>query len=244
MSSLILAALHDEIREFKNKMAVDCTVHFQPGVFYRGKVFEKEASLLVTGIGAKHVERGLASVLRLERPDVLLLAGCCGGASPVAGNGKLVLVDRVADAQSEKEWRADKNLLEAAKKISEVQKISYQIGGMAAVDRVIIHPHEKADLGATHSVIALDMESAAVARFAVEHKIPWLAAKAVLDPVEERLPPLEGCYDAMGEARWGNLAEHFLKDPKAMMQLPKMIYWASQARHTITKFLEGWVMAL
>ncbi|MBI4124402.1 MAG: hypothetical protein HY466_00530 [Deltaproteobacteria bacterium] len=227
---MIVAALKDEIREFQEKMGVDATIHFQPALFWRGKFFNREAALLTAGIGAEKVQKSLNRVLSFYRPSFLLLVGYCGGASPVAGNGTLVLAERVVEAATENRWLTDKKMLASAEKICEAGKISHQTGGLAAVNRVICHPHEKADIGATHCAIALDMESAAVARFAGEHEIPFLAVKAVLDPVEERLPPVSE-----------NFVEDFLKNPKAMLKLPKMIYWASQARGAITKFLEGWV---
>lgn len=219
---MIVAALKDEIREFQAKMDVDEVIHLQPAVFWRGKFLNKAMALLVAGVGAKKIEKSLKQVLNFYRPAFLLLVGYCGGASPVAGTGTLVLADR-----------SDKKLLAKAKQVCEARKISHQVGGLFSVDRVISHPHEKADLGVIHSAIALDMETDAVAWFAGEHKIPFLAAKAVLDPVEERLPAIDEEH----------LMKSFLKNPKAMMQLPKMVYWASQARGTIKGFLEGWVTA-
>lgn len=227
---MLLAALKDEIRTVQSKMDVDTAIHFRPAVFWRGKLLGRETALLVAGVGAERVQQGLKQVWQFYQPSFLLLVGYCGGASPVAGNGTLVLAERVVESSGEKEWLTDKEMLDQAKKTCEAKKMSFQIGTMAAVDRVIFHPHEKADLGATHRAIALDMESAAAARFAVENKIPFLAVKAVLDPVEERLPPISE-----------NWVESFLKNPKAMMRLPKMIYWAAQARTAVTKFLEGWV---
>lgn len=238
---LLLAALKEEVQPLKSKLALDWTVHWKPALFYRGQFLNREVSLLVSGIGEKRVQRGLEQILSLARPDGILLVGYAGGASPVAGAATLVVADKVVQAKTGEGFPTSEKFFHRACQICEEKKLSYQTGGMVTVDRVIRHPHEKADLGATHSAIALDMEAAAVGRFALAHQIPFLAAKAVLDPVEERVPPLEGCYDAMGDPQWKNLADQFLKNPKAMLRLFNLYYWASQARRTIAKFVEGWV---
>lgn len=229
---LIAAALQDEIRGFKSKMEIDCTIHWKKTVLYRGKVFNKDVDLLVTGIGKEKMEKGLVQALEFCSPDTVLLTGCAGGTTPVVSTGSLVLADVVVDAKSEKQFAPDTTLLEEAKKLCEEEKWNYQVGGMVTVDRIVSFPHEKADLGVTYRAMALEMESAAFAKIASDRKIPFLVVKAILDPVEEWLPPLEGWCEG-----------HFLKSPKEMMKLPKIIYWASQARSAITKFLEGWIQS-
>lgn len=238
---LLVAALKDEVRPLQSKMVIDATIHFKPATLYRGQFQNKEVDLLVTGIGRARVEKGLEQALSLATPSLILCVGYAGGASPVAGTGTLVLAERVVEEKSGTILPAEEGLLKRAKELCEKGSISYQIGGVVTVEKVIHLPHEKADMGVTNRSIAIDMEGAVVARVASERKIPWLVVKAVLDPMEMVVPSLEDCVEETGEANPMKLMEHVLRTPKDLMQLPALQYQASQARGAIHQFLEKWI---
>lgn len=240
---LIVAALKDEVRDFRAKLAIDCTIHFKPSILYQGKLANKGVALLVTGIGGERMQKGLEQALGVVEPEAILLVGYAGGASPLAAQGALILGEEVIDGKSGKRFQCDGILLEKAKRLSEEKELRYKVGNIVTVDRVISNPHEKADLGATYSALALEMEAVAVAREASRRGIPFLVAKAILDPVEMILPDLQDCIESTGEVRPTKLMEQLFKNPKEMMQLPKMQYLAAQAREVITNFLAGWVCA-
>lgn len=233
--------MKDEIRDLKAKMAIDCTIHLKPAILYRGKVFNREIDLLVTGIGSDRMEKGLVEALQLCHPKSILLTGYAGGTTPVVSVGSLVVARDVIDEKRERRFSCDKKLFEKAKKICEGEKWHYQEGDLLTVDRIVNSPYEKADLGATYSVLALEMEASALAKVASKRNIPFLVVRAILDPVEEWIPSLEGCCEETGEPKLMKLTKQILKNPKEMMKLPKLYYWATQARGAVTRFLEGWI---
>ncbi len=238
---LIVAALKDEIRDFKAKMTVDSTIHFKPAVLHQGMVANKEMALLITGIGGRRMKKGLEQALAVMDPKVMLLVGYAGGASPVVSSGSLILVAEIIKERDDRHFKCDRGWLEAAEKICKEQGLSHHVGNCVTVEKVINAPHDKADLGATYGSLALEMEGAAFAAIAEEKKIPWLMVKAILDPVEMAIPAVVDCCEPTGEPKIMEAAGHLIKNPKEMMQLPKLYYLASQARQAITKFLEGWI---
>ena len=241
---LIVAALQDEIRELKNRSAIDCTIHFKPATFYNARYFDKDFNLLVTGIGSARAKKGLKEAIGHQRPSSILFVGYAGGASPLAGLGCLVLAERVVDGFGEKEFASDKELLKIAKKLLEEKKIAHQVGGLVTVDRIVSDPHAKADLGAVHGALALDMEAAAIAEIASENKIPFLMVKSILDSVEITLPNLEDCIEPEGGTRPLMVMEHLIKSPGDVMKLPQLHYCATQARLSLAQFLEGWIQSV
>lgn len=241
---LIIAALKDEIRGLKSKSAIECTIHFKPATFYSARCFDKDFDLLLTGIGAERTKKALDQALADRTPSAILCVGFVGGASPVAGLGTLVLGDKIVDEQSEKVFSGDKELLEKAKHLCEGKKWSCKVGGIVTVDRIVSNPHDKADLGAVHGVIAIDMEAAAVAEAATERQIPFLAVKAILDPVEMTLPNLQNCIESTGETSPFLVMEHLMHQPGDVMKLPQIQYCATQAREALAQFLEGWLRQL
>lgn len=241
---LIVAALQDEVRELKEKLAVDCTIHFKPAVFRRGLLFGKEVGLLTTGVGAEKSQKSLHQVLNDCKPEALLFLGYAGGCSPLAPVGSLILGEKILDAESGETFLADPELLKTAREACKKGGVEHRVGNLVTVNRVISGAHAKADLGAVHGCVALDMEGAAVARVACQRLIPFLVAKAILDPVEMELPDLQKCVDSEGHARPMMLMEHFAKKPADAMKLPQLQFCASQARESISRFVESYLKSL
>jgi len=241
---LIVAALKDEVRELKSKMSIDCTIHFKPATLYRGIFFNKETALLVTGIGSERAKKGLEQALDQLIPGSILNIGYAGGCSPIAGLGSLTLGQKIIDEKTKKSFKSDDSLLGQAKKLCDGKKWAYRMGGIVTVDRVISSPHEKADIGAVHEAIALDMEAATVSEIATAKGIPWLVVKSILDPVEMELPSLQDCVEPTGEAKPVLLVEHLVKQPKDLMKITNIQYCASQARSSLTEFVESWVQLI
>lgn len=240
---LIAAALQEEVRELKDKLAADCTIHFKPAVLRRGLLFGREVGLLATGIGVKNTEKALGQVLMEFKPGAILFVGFAGGASPLAGVGTLVLAKKIIDAETGETFAGDLSLLDTAERVCKSAGIAHRVGGLATVKDLVGDPHEKANLGVLHESLALDMESAMVARIAQKNGIPLLVAKSIFDPLEMQLPNLQNCINAEGGAMPMMLMEHFVKQPSDMMKLPQLQYCVSQARTAITRFVEAWIKA-
>ncbi|MDO8528137.1 MAG: hypothetical protein Q7T03_10700 [Deltaproteobacteria bacterium] len=241
---LIVAALKDEIRHLKDKMAIDCTIHFKPAVLYRGQLFNKKIDLLTTGIGTLRMRQGLEQALTQTTPSHILYVGYAGSATPLAGQASLILASILLEEKSDKKFTSTKDLLDQAKKICAAKKFSSQVGGMITVKDVVSSAHAKAALGAGHRVLAIDMEASALAEVATQKKIPFMVVKSILDSVEMELPNLAACIDGAGDVKPGALVEHIFKTPGDIARLPEIQYCAQQARQSLTQFVEAWVQLL
>lgn len=237
---LIVAALKDEIRIFLSKMSLDSSLHLRPALLRRGKFETTEVDCLMTGMGEKKMGVGLEKALSHLNPSYLLLVGYCGGTSPVSGLGSLILAREVLHQKSNQLFLGQEELLKKAKKICEEDRLSFQEGRLTTVDHVVGSPHEKADIGAMTSSLALDMEASALTAIAQKREIPFLVVKAVLDPMEMALPDLQDCISESGESEPMKVMEHLMQQPSDCLKLPQLQYAAFQARHAVTKFLEGW----
>ncbi len=127
----------------------------------------------------------------------LISWGCAAALAPGIHPGDLILPDRIACKngqliETDESWR---------KRLT--SKLEGQIhlysGLLAESDRIVARADEKQAIHATKGAIALDMESAAVARAAERHRMPFLAIRSVVDPVDVTLPPsIEGAFDDKG----------------------------------------------
>jgi adenosylhomocysteine nucleosidase len=72
-------------------------------------------------------------------------------------------------------------------------------GAILESRRIVGQAEEKRELFARTRAIALDMESAAAARAALAHNLPFLAIRSIVDPADINIPPsIEAAFDEKG----------------------------------------------
>lgn len=240
-SLLIVAALKDEVRTVLERMAVDARLHLKPATAIRGKLWEREVSVLLTGMGRARTTAALQAFMALERPDFILQVGYAGGATPVVGVGELVLAEKLIESGGGRNIAATTEWILRSQEKCKQAGMKATRGAMLTVDRAILSPHEKAYLGALHGALALDMESFWTAEFAEEHNIPWLVVKAILDPVEMELPNFSDAVDTAGDIPPGKALQHFARQPKDFLAVPKLQTHAHQAREAVFRFVQNWL---
>jgi hypothetical protein len=116
-------------------------------------------------------------------PAVIISAGFAGALQEGLTPGDLVWGTEIADAAGQP-WKTSWHDQEFIN-----DSIAHRSGRLLAMTRLVGRPEEKRFLGARYGALAVDMESAAVARFCTEHSIPFACLRAISDDVESRLSP-------------------------------------------------------
>ncbi len=151
---------------------------------------QREAGALgarAVGAGARCVE-GLARLLDEQRPEVLLIAGVCGGLDPSLSPGGLILASRVITAERD-DFAPDPSLLEAARKALRVGGHTFISSTLLTVDQPVGTKKEKTDVWNQYGAAGVDMETYRLAEVASARGVRWLALRAVIDPAAASLPP-------------------------------------------------------
>ena len=79
-------------------------------------------------------------------------------------------------------------------------------GALITVRTALRTPESKRAVARRRGAVAVEMEAAGVASAARDLGIPWAALKAIVDAVDEPLPPfLAGCTSPQGDLRWRGL---------------------------------------
>ncbi len=139
--------------------------HFRP---------QEGVECLVTGMGG----RAAGSVrrrLRKGRVGIVVSAGFSGAIRPGFEVGDLVAASEVIEAGSGRRWRPES--------LMGVNGLA-SVGPFLTVVGVLSDPESKEAAGAKFSAIAADLESAEVAQVAEQQGVPWVALRAILDPME------------------------------------------------------------
>lgn len=150
--------------------------------------FEKGTTLLLeTGAGSAHVEQALAWLLdeaMLDgspyRPQAIISAGYSGALQEDLAVGDVVLATEVLDENGNR-WPGEAVFRE--------RPISLHRGRLLCASRLIGDPAEKQRLGQQHAALAVDMESAFIARQCQERGIPFGVVRVISDTLHTPLSP-------------------------------------------------------
>jgi adenosylhomocysteine nucleosidase len=164
------------------------------GPLFLGRIGSTEAVAIAAGMGAAAATRACAAVLaagQSQTPvDTFVSLGYAGSASCGLTPPQACLVREVIDAATGERFATDL----PADSISGQPRPQRLI----TLDRVA-DPAEKRRLAAQYQAVLVDMEAAAVARFAREHNLGFLCFKAVTDGANDKLPDFNRFTTAEGE---------------------------------------------
>lgn len=175
----------------------------------------------LTGMGAAAAERGAARLLALGAPEALLSVGFCGALAGDLRAGDLVAADEVREEATGDRFPADPALLATA---------PGRRGALVSSVRLARTPADRAALDG----LAVDLESAALARAAAAASVPFLALRAVTDEARHRMPDFERLMDAAGRLNPLSGLVYFFIHPgelRAMMRLAPAARAASRSLH-------------
>lgn len=174
----------------------------------------------VAGTGPRNAERA-AQQLLAQGANQLISWGCAAALSPALKPGDLTLAAEFLAANGEnvviaKHWQtATKQLL--------ARQLNVHSGSLLESEQIVATAQEKAALHQRTQAIALDMESIAVARVAAQQQLPFLAVRAIADPVSMTLPgAISYAMNAEGEVQISKLLRYLMLHPFEISQLLKL----------------------
>jgi adenosylhomocysteine nucleosidase len=195
--------------------------------------------VLETGVGAARNERALrwlAETPKLGvvpyRPKLVIAAGFAGALHPEYHVGTIVLANEVVDAEGcvyattwperlpEGEWRPP-----------------LHHGRLLTAGRIVATPEEKRALADKHAAIAVDMESATVARWCAERGLPFACVRAISDDLDTPLSPHLASLLRDGRVDAVRLLGSLLIRPRMIGELWRLARQTTYAAEQLSKAL-------
>ena len=148
----------------------------------------------VGGLGRGGAREGALAAASRFGAEMIVSAGFAAGAKPGLRSGKALICDRLVSvdgpafawrAEPRAEIRPSAETLDWAIERTGAAERGYAFGGCATVPQFVFNSSMKAWLGGVFDVAALDMESYWVAEAASAARLPWLAVRVALDPMEQ-----------------------------------------------------------
>ena len=204
---LVLVALEQELRSARRGL----------GAARRGGSRSGGAVALAIGMGGD-ARRALAE----HRPSVVVSCGFAGGLDSALAPGDLVLATGVRNASGDARAAPDSPRKVAA---AALQGSRFVLGELICPTNVAATALEKRELRAS-GALAVDLETYGVAQAASEAGVPWVALRAILDPLDAALPPF--AREARRSHLWPAL-KYGLSSPRAAAHLFRLARQASRA---------------
>jgi nucleoside phosphorylase len=206
----VLAAMRSELNPFARSLSLrgdrigDLDVK-------RGTRGDVEIVATLMGMGPTNATRAATRLLDAVTVDRVIVIGVAGGLGPSVRVRELVVPEVVVDARTGAEYRPDP--------VSELPAR----GKMWTADELIVDPVAFDRLEAD-GVVALDMETAAVAAVCETRAIPWVVVRGLSDHVSDSPVDHEifGLAKMDGSPDLGAVVRYVLTKPWKMPKLARM----------------------
>jgi adenosylhomocysteine nucleosidase len=186
-----------------------------------------------TGIGTQAGRRAAERVLDASAVDHLVVVGVAGGIGPSVDIGDLVVPEFVLDLATGAAYRP------------------HAIGGtasrgtLATSDELIVDPEKAARLE-RQGVIAIDMETAAIAAVCERRGCPWSVFRAISDRADDAStdPAIFGLAGPDGRPNLMAVARFVLTTPGRIPQLVRLARGLNLATHAAAEAAVGALEAM
>ncbi|MCZ7647203.1 MAG: hypothetical protein M5U26_18430 [Planctomycetota bacterium] len=181
------------------------------------------------GVGGAAAAKAARQLFIEAKPALLASSGFSGGLVEDLPRGAVVLGAEIracrdaASASDAAGVACDPAALARAQDALTKAGLSFRAGILVTVAEPVFKAAEKRALGQAAAALAVDMEAAAVARFASEVQLPFLALRAISDTAQEDLPEeVGGFLSESGDVKVGNVAKFVLRDPRRLGALMRL----------------------
>ncbi|QIA64116.1 5'-methylthioadenosine/S-adenosylhomocysteine nucleosidase [Vibrio astriarenae] len=201
----IIGAMEQEVSILKN--AIVNLEHVEKGgcSFFSGQLNGVDVVLLQSGIGKVAAAVGTAILLDEYQPDVVINTGSAGGFDSTLNLGDVVISTEVrhhdADvtafgyeigqmAGQPAAFKSDEKLMTIAEQALEQMEDKHAVRGLICTGDAFVCTPERQAFIRTHfpSVIAVEMEAAAIAQACHQFNTPFVVVRAISDVADKESP--------------------------------------------------------
>ena len=247
----ILAARKEELAGVLTGVSV--TPIEAPGeiVAFRGTIPEsggRETVFVLSGSGESRAQTASTWLIRELNISALVITGFAGAADPTLTTGNLVIASDIYRLNGTAlDWsigglgsglKPDQELLTLSRSAVEVAGIVFLQGPIVSLEMVAKTPGIKHWIGKTYGATATDLDSFNIAEVASQADVPFVCARAILDPTDVELLDLVSDVDgAPGSGRMLTSARYTLLRPLDIPGLARLRKSAKIASESLTRFI-------
>jgi adenosylhomocysteine nucleosidase len=233
----LLGAFGQEIADLRRRMAIEEVVAERHCKLYRGKLGNKDALLVKTGMGKKRAESATTLILERYPVTAIISLGFAGGLAPELGIGDVVVCSTLYCDSAAEIYASDARLLALAAQVLEDIAGRVRFGSGVTALYVEASPQKMRELRETFSVDIVDNESYWIARIASASKIPFIAIRSISDDMQHSVQPFDRILSADGELLWKKAVLSFLSHPWYLMNVYNLFRNTRAAKRNMAAFI-------
>jgi adenosylhomocysteine nucleosidase len=194
--------------------------------------------LFQSGVGSKAASRLGQTLAANSKPTLVISTGFCGALRNDVMVGDVIVGTRILDADSGEEIHRfrDETLCERIAHALSNGKLRFHVGSIVSTLHPVFSPQAKRELGLRRDALAVDMESAALAKHFDPKHTRVLVLRTVSDAVDDELPAEVGEFlNEKGRPRIAKIAGFALRRPRNIKTLMSLKARADRAAATLTR---------
>jgi adenosylhomocysteine nucleosidase len=240
---LFFYAFSREVAPFRRRLTAPRALE-QPGLDgLRADLDGTEIVLVATGIGpARAHDAARLAFDAFPEVDLAVGTGVAGALSAGLRPGDLVLPDRIIARRDDRAGFEHVHAIEdgcvrALSQALSAAGLEFESGALLTSHRVLPTASEKRRAKDETGAIAVDMETAALAREAVRRGIPFACLRAILDAVGDEL--VRAKIDEQGRIGLLATAARLMRNPATLVKLLRMMRNLGRATRSLAGGLEA-----
>jgi hypothetical protein len=205
----LLAPMRSELRPLVRKLSLE-RVGGDGAIVHTGTAGDVPVVATLTGIGMRPAAAAASRILDSHPVEYLVVVGIAGGVPPHTRVGDLVVPEVVVDGVTKREYRP-----------ARLGGVEPQ-GRLESSDEFHVDDEDITRL-AGEGVIALDMETAAVAEVCEQRQQPWSVFRAISDMAGETDDAVIGLVNPDGSPNLGAALRYILPQPWKIPGLARLV---------------------
>ena len=199
----VIGAMESEVCKLQAGLRTPAIESIANLTFYCGKIEKNELVLVQSGVGKVNAARAAQVLIDRYHPDYIINTGIAGGVGDGLHVGDFVIgtellqhdfdltgfgyakgyISGCGDGQSASVFSSDAQLIQAFSKSasSALPAQSVHLGRIASGDVFVADVDRKIQIKNDFSVLAVEMEGAAIAQVAVANGVPFIVIRAISD---------------------------------------------------------------
>lgn len=198
----IIGAMEQEVSILKQNLENGQTISKAGCTFYTGQLKGVDVVLLQSGIGKVAATVGTTLLLNEYQPDVVINTGSAGGFDASLNLGDVVISSEVRHhdvdvtafgyeigqmAQQPAAFVADESLIKVAENALTQMEDKHAVRGLICTGDAFVASAERQGFIRQHfpSVVAVEMEAAAIAQTCHQFNVPFVVVRAISDVADK-----------------------------------------------------------
>jgi nucleoside phosphorylase len=200
-----------------------------------GTIGSKTVVMLRTGIGLENATRRLRELPAEPAPQCIVSIGCAGALRADLRIGDVVIADRIVDDTAPATAHAPSpELILAARESCKRLGLPCRSGTIVSAAGVVSTPESKAALALSHDALSVDMETARIAAWADEQRVPMLSIRVISDTAAHSIPKAaSGLVDRRGRLRLRKVPGLFFPRPGLLLEILQLKRNMDGSLHTL-----------